>query len=126
MLVTFRRLSGAVLQDPFGADCNCTLVTDRKTPDEISHKLIRLMIRQPKPFLYHLQHDVSDELKSMTKPTGNRKKAVAVRRDQRQQSESMPVLHRHMVEYPGTQFRLPAAKSLEQNVIENEDILTVF
>ena len=43
------------------------LITDRETSDEISHKLIQLINRQPKPFLYHLQHDVNNELKRMTK-----------------------------------------------------------
>ena len=30
------------------------LITDRETPNEISQKLIQLIIRKPKPFLYHL------------------------------------------------------------------------
>ena len=43
------------------------LITDRETSDEISHELIQLINRQPKPFLDHLQHYVNDELKGMTK-----------------------------------------------------------
>ena len=49
-------------------------------PDEISHKLIQLIIRQPKPFLYHLQHYVNDELKGMAK--GNVRQFIDHKKEQ--------------------------------------------